>query len=343
MASQQIRDVFGRLLQDLRISVTDRCNFRCTYCMPKELFGERYEFLPRNEILSFEEIERLSRIFVGLGVTKLRITGGEPLLRAELPALIRKLSVIEGLEDLSLTTNGYLLPQMAKGLKEAGLHRVTISLDSLNDDVFGEMNGRGFRVERVLDAIHSAEDVGLGPVKINSVVQKGVNDHLMAEMAEHFRASGNIVRFIEYMDVGTLNGWRLDDVVPSKDLAGLIDAKHPIEPVEKNVASETAERYRYKDGSGELGFISSVTEPFCGDCTRARLSTDGKLFTCLFASDGRELRDPLRAGVTDEEIESLITQVWTERTDRYSEERTDETAVLRQQEGPRVEMFRIGG
>ncbi len=343
MASQQIDDVFGRLLQDLRISVTDRCNFRCTYCMPKELFGERYEFLPRNEILSFEEIERLSKIFVGLGVTKLRITGGEPLLRTELPTLIQKLSVIEGLADLSLTTNGYLLPQMAKDLKRAGLDRVTISLDSLNDDVFGEMNGRGFRVERVLDAIHSAEDVGLGPVKINSVVQRGVNDHLMVEMAEHFRASGNIVRFIEYMDVGTLNGWRLDDVVPSKDLASLIDAEHPIEAIERNAASETAERYRYKDGSGELGFISSVTEPFCGDCTRARLSTDGKLFTCLFASDGRELRDPLRTGATDDEIEALITRVWEERTDRYSEERTDETAVLRQQEGSKVEMFRIGG
>jgi cyclic pyranopterin phosphate synthase len=343
MASQQIRDVFGRLLQDLRISVTDRCNFRCTYCMPKELFGERYEFLPRDQILSFEEIERLSRVFIGLGVTKLRITGGEPLLRADLPELIRMLAPLDGLEDLSLTTNGFLLPQMAQGLKDAGLHRVTISLDSLNDDVFGEMNGRGFHVDRVLQAIQAAEGVGLGPVKINSVVQRGVNDHLMVDMAEHFRKSGNILRFIEYMDVGTLNGWRLDDVVPSRDLVARIDAAHPIEPESRSVASETAERYRYKDGSGQIGFISSVTEPFCGECTRARLSTDGKLFTCLFAADGRDLRDPLRADATDSEIEAIITKIWGERTDRYSEERTEETAALRQEQGSKVEMFRIGG
>ena len=343
MASQQVRDVFGRLLQDLRISVTDRCNFRCTYCMPKELFGERYEFLPKDEILSFEEIERLSRIFIRLGVTKLRITGGEPLLRADLPKLISMLSALDGVKDISLTTNGYLLPQMAEGLKNAGLNRVTISLDSLNDHVFGEMNGRGFRVGRVLQAIEVAEDVGLGPVKINSVVQRGVNDHVMVEMAEHFRQTGNVLRFIEYMDVGTLNGWRLNDVVPSRDLAEQINAEHPIEAIGRSVASETARRYRYEDGSGEIGFISSVTEPFCGDCTRARLSTDGKLFTCLFATDGRDLRDPLRAGATDAEIETTITRVWEERTDRYSEERTGETAALRQEQGSKVEMFRIGG
>ncbi len=343
MTSENVRDVFGRLLQDLRISVTDRCNFRCTYCMPKELFGERYEFLPRSEILSFEEIERLSRIFAGLGVTKLRITGGEPLLRADLPELVRMLAAIEGIQDLSLTTNGYLLPQQAQTLSDAGLRRVTISLDSLDDHVFGEMNGRGFRVDRVLEAIKAAEDAGLTPVKINSVVQRGVNDHAMVEMAEHFRASGNILRFIEYMDVGTLNGWRLDDVVPSRELAEAIDAVHPIEPVGKNSASETAQRYRYQDGAGEIGFISSVTEPFCGDCTRARLSTDGKLFTCLFAAEGRDLRDPLRNGASDHEIQTIITRVWEQREDRYSEERTSETSPLQPDAGARVEMFRIGG
>ena len=343
MASTGVRDLFGRLLQDLRVSVTDRCNFRCTYCMPKELFGERYEFLPRDEILSFEEIERLCRIFAGLGVTKLRLTGGEPLLRADLPVLVRKLAGIEAVEDISLTTNGYLLPQQAQALSDAGLHRVTISLDSLNDEVFGKMNGRGFRVDRVLEAIGAAEEAGLAPVKINSVVQRGVNDGVMVEMAEHFRASGNILRFIEYMDVGTLNGWRLDDVVPSRELANAINAQRPIEPVGRSTASETAQRYRYRDGGGEIGFISSVTEPFCGDCTRARLSTDGKLFTCLFASEGRDLRGPMRDGATDEELEAVITKVWEERDDRYSEERTGETTALREQTGPKVEMFRIGG
>ena len=343
MASPRVRDVFGRLLQDLRVSVTDRCNFRCTYCMPKELFGERYEFLPRSEILSFEEIERLCRIFAGLGVTKLRLTGGEPLLRADLPELVRKLAVIEGVEDLSLTTNGYLLPQQAQALSDAGLHRVTISLDSLDDEVFGKMNGRGFGVGRVLEAIEAAEAAGLTPVKINSVIQRGVNDGVMTEMAEHFRASGNILRFIEYMDVGTLNGWRLDDVVPSRELAEAVNAQHPIEPIGRNVASETAQRYRYRDGAGEIGFISSVTEPFCGDCTRARLSTDGKLFTCLFAAEGRDLRGPMRDGATDEEIEAVITKVWEQRDDRYSEERTSETTALKRQAGSKVEMFRIGG
>ena len=311
--------------------------------MPKELFGERYEFLPRSEILSFEEIERLCRIFAGLGVTKLRLTGGEPLLRADLPELVRKLAVIEGVEDLSLTTNGYLLPQQAQALSDAGLHRVTISLDSLDDDVFGKMNGRGFGVGRVLEAIEAAEAAGLTPVKINSVIQRGVNDGVMTEMAEHFRASGNILRFIEYMDVGTLNGWRLDDVVPSRELAEAVNAQHPIEPIGRNVASETAQRYRYRDGAGEIGFISSVTEPFCGDCTRARLSTDGKLFTCLFAAEGRDLRGPMRDGATDEEIEAVITKVWEQRDDRYSEERTGETTALKRQAGSKVEMFRIGG
>ena len=343
MTSQQVRDVFGRLLQDLRISVTDRCNFRCTYCMPKEIFGERYEFLPKNELLSFEEIERLARIFVSLGVTKLRITGGEPLLQADLPDLIRMLSRIDGGVDISLTTNGYLLPQMAQTLKDAGLGRVTISLDSLDDHVFGEMNGRGFGVARVLEAIDVAEKVGLGPIKINTVVQRGVNDHTMVDLARHFKGTDRIVRFIEYMDVGTLNGWRLDDVLPTRELVERIDSAMAVEPVMKNYAAETANRYRYRDGTGELGFISSVTEPFCGDCSRARLSTDGNLFTCLFSGDGRDLRGPLRAGATDEELVAIVTRVWSERTDRYSEERTAETAALRQTAGAKVEMFRMGG
>lgn len=343
MASQQVRDVFGRLLQDLRISVTDRCNFRCPYCMPAEIFGERYHFLPREEILSFEEITRLAKVFIGLGVTKLRITGGEPLLRSDLPELISLLSSIDGLQDLSMTTNGYLLPQMATKLKEAGLDRVTISLDSLDDGVFGEMNGRGFHVDRVLEAIQSAEDAGLGPIKINSVVQNGKNDHTLVDLARHFKGTDKVLRFIEYMDVGTLNDWRMDDVLASREVAARINAETPIEPIEKNTRSETANRYRYADGAGEIGFISSVSEPFCADCTRARLSTDGKLFTCLFAADGRDLRDPLRTEASDEEIEAIITRVWSERTDRYSEERTAETAALRQERGAKVEMYQIGG
>ena len=340
---QTVKDVFGRLLQDLRISVTDRCNFRCSYCMPAEIFGERYEFLPRDQILTFEEIERLTRIFAGLGVTKIRVTGGEPLLRRDLPELIRKISAIDGVDDLSLTTNGYLLPPLAAELREAGLRRVTISLDSLDDETFKRMNGRGFGVDRVLEAIEAAEDAGLGPIKINSVVQRGVNDHLMADLAQYFKGTNKIVRFIEYMDVGTINGWQLEEVVPSKELAALINAETPIVPLERNYRSETSSRYAYADGSGEIGFISSVSEPFCGDCTRARLSTDGKLYTCLFTGDGHDLRAPLRDGATDEDIISLITGVWQQRTDRYSEERTGETAALTAKKRGRVEMYHIGG
>ena len=338
-----VRDVFGRLLQDLRISVTDRCNFRCTYCMPAEIFGERYEFLPRDQILTFEEIERLTRIFAKLGVTKIRVTGGEPLLRKDLPELIRRLADVSGLEDLTLTTNGYLLPAMAKELKDAGLRRVTISLDSLDEATFQKMNGRGFSVARVLEAIQAAEDAGLGPIKINSVVQRGVNDHLMTDLAKYFKGTDKIVRFIEYMDVGTLNGWKLDDVLPNKDLVALIHAETPIVPLDRNYRGETANRYKYADGAGEIGFISSVSEPFCDDCTRARLSTDGKLYTCLFAGEGRDLRDPLRSGATDDDIEALITSVWEQRTDRYSDERTSETTELRAAGKDRVEMYHIGG
>ncbi len=338
-----VKDVFGRLLQDLRISVTDRCNFRCSYCMPAEIFGERYEFLPRDQILTFEEIERLTRIFAGLGVTKIRVTGGEPLLRRDLPELIRMLSAVEGIEDLSLTTNGYLLPPMAKELREAGLRRVTISLDSLDDETFKRMNGRGFGVDRVLEAIEAAEDAGLGPIKINSVVQRGINDNFVTDLARYFKGTDKIVRFIEYMDVGTINGWKLEEVVPSRELAARINAETPIIPIDRNYRSETSSRYAYADGTGEIGFISSVSEPFCDDCTRARLSTDGKLYTCLFTGEGHDLREGLRTGATDDEIRSLITGVWEQRTDRYSEERTSETAVLAGKKPERVEMYHIGG
>ena len=334
-----IRDVFGRLLKDLRVSVTDRCNFRCPYCMPAEIYGERYQFLPRNEILTFEEIARLVRIFVQLGTDKVRLTGGEPLVRTGVDKLIAMLSKVEGIKDLTLTTNGYLLAQQAQALRDAGLQRVTVSLDSLDDEVFGHMNGRGYEVKRVLDAIEKAQKVGLHPIKVNTVVQKGVNDHTILDLLRYFKGTDVIVRFIEFMDVGNLNGWKLDQVVPSAELVRHINAEMPIEPVDKNYRGEVADRYRYLDGSGEIGFISSVTEAFCSDCTRARLSTDGKLFTCLFAGDGRDLRGPMRDGASDEELEALITNVWSQRTDRYSEIRTS----LTEPSSRKVEMYQIGG
>ncbi len=346
MATQKtgLRDLFGRLLQDVRISVTDRCNFRCPYCMPAEIFGERYQFLPQSEILSFEEITRLARVFVGLGVTKIRITGGEPLLRSNLPDLIQMMSNIDGLEDLSLTTNGYLLPQMAHSLKEAGLNRVTISLDSLDDDVFGEMNGRGFGVDKILEAIDVAEKEELTPIKINTVVKRGVNDHTLMDLIEHFKGSNQILRLIEYMDVGTLNGWQMDEVVPSKSIVESINEKYPISPKQKTKNSETADRYQYNDGTGELGFISSVSEPFCASCTRARVSTDGKLFTCLFASDGMDLMSLVRdTSITDKDIENAITGVWENRSDQYSEERTAQTNEQSPSNKSKVEMYQIGG
>ena len=334
-----IKDVFGRLLGDLRVSVTDRCNFRCPYCMPAEIFGERYQFLPKNELLSFEEIARLVRLFVRLGTSKVRLTGGEPLVRSGLEKLIAMLADIEGIEDLTLTTNAYLLTQKAQALKDAGLERVTVSLDSLSDDVFGEMNGRGFGVERVLQGIEKAKQVGLQPIKANTVVQKGVNDHTVLDMARHFKGTGVILRFIEYMDVGNLNGWKLDQVVPSAEIVQRINAEMPLEPVDKSYRGEVADRYRYLDGIGEIGFISSVTEAFCSDCTRARLSTDGKLYTCLFAGDGRDLRGPMRAGASDAELEALITDVWSLRADRYSEIRASMTEPAQR----KVEMYQIGG
>jgi len=334
-----IKDVFGRLLKDLRISVTDRCNFRCPYCMPAEIFGERYQFLPRQEILTFEEIARLVRIFVCLGTEKIRLTGGEPLVRTDVSKLIAMLSTIEGINDLTLTTNGYLLEQNAKALKDAGLQRVTVSLDSLDDDIFGQMNGRGYGVKKVLDAIVKAREVGLSPIKVNTVVQKGVNDHTIIDLLKYFKGTDVIVRFIEFMDVGNINGWKLDEVVPSAELLGRINAEMPVEPVDKNYRGEVADRYRYVDGTGEIGFISSVTEAFCSDCTRARLSTDGKLFTCLVAGEGRDLRGPMRDGASDTELEALITDVWAQRTDRYSEIRTVATEHTQR----KVEMYQIGG
>ena len=336
-----ITDTMGRPLKDLRISVTDRCNFRCTYCMPAEIFGESYKFLPKDEILSFEEIARLARIFVEFGVNKLRITGGEPLLRTDLHILIAMLTRMPGLEDLTLTTNAYLLPQQAQQLKDAGLQRITISLDTLDDEVFKEMNGRGISIDRVLQGIDAAAAVGLAPIKINAVVQKGVNDHTVVDLARYFKNSGHIVRFIEYMDVGNRNGWKWEQVVPAAEIIQRIDAEMPLEPVDSNYPGEVANRYRYRDGQGEIGVISSVSQPFCANCTRSRLSTDGKLYTCLFANTGISLRDEMRAGASDDDLKNLIARIWTRRTDRYSEERTELAAL--QNAPAKVEMYQIGG
>ena len=328
-------------MRDLRISVTDRCNFRCPYCMPAEIFGESYQFLPKEEILSFEEVARLTRIFVELGVNKVRITGGEPLLRTDLPKLVEMLSAIQELDDLTLTTNGFLLAQMAQPLKDAGLNRVTVSLDSLDDEVFKHMNGRGFGTTRVLHGIRRAAEVGLAPIKINAVVQRGINDHTLVDLARHFKGTGHIVRFIEYMDVGNRNGWKWDEVVSAEEIISRINAELPLEPLKSNYSGEVASRYRYVDGEGEIGVIASVSQPFCGDCTRARLSTDGKIFTCLFAHNGLSLRDPLRAGSSDSELRDLIARVWGRRVDRYSEERS-QLAPL-QNQTRKIEMYQIGG
>ena len=338
-----ITDLFGRPLRDLRISVTDRCNFRCPYCMPAEIFGEAYQFLPKDEILTFEEIARLSRLFVDLGVNKLRITGGEPLLRVDLPNLIAQLAAIPDADDITLTTNAYLLAGQAQHLKDAGLHRITVSLDSLDDEVFKQMNGRGFGTRRVLDGIRRAADVGLAPIKINAVVQKGVNDHTLVDLARYFKGTGHIVRFIEYMDVGNRNGWKLDQVVPAADIVAIIDAELPLEPVEANYVGEVANRWRYRDGAGEIGVIASVTQPFCSDCTRARLSTDGRIYTCLFASNGVDLRGPMRDGADDDELTRIISGVWARRRDRYSEERAAFTPVDTSALPRKVEMYQIGG
>jgi GTP 3',8-cyclase len=335
--SVPLQDTLGRPVRDLRISVTDRCNFRCVYCMPKEVYGRDYRFLDRRELLTFEEIARLTRAFAGLGVEKVRLTGGEPLLRRELERLVEMLAGIPGL-DLTLTTNGSLLAKKAQTLADAGLERVTVSLDSLDDDVFKAMNDVDVPVERVLAGIEAAAAAGLAPVKVNMVVKRGVNEESILPMARYFHESGHILRFIEYMDVGHTNGWRLDDVVPAEEIVATIHDELPLEPLEPNYAGEVARRYRYVDGSGEIGVIASVTQPFCGACTRARLSAEGRLYTCLFATEGHDLRAFLRSGATDEELATAIADVWRVRGDRYSELRSAQTAGL-----PKVEMSYIGG
>ena len=336
-----VQDQFGRAIRDLRISVTDRCNFRCPYCMPAEIYGGKYKFLPKAELLTFEEIARLTKILVGLGVTKVRLTGGEPLVRNGVEHLVSLLADINNLQDLTLTTNGYLLSSKAQALKDAGLRRITISLDSLDDQIFQKMNGRGYGVKRVLDAIKKAEAVGLSPIKINAVVQKGVNDHTIVDLARYFKGTGHIVRFIEYMDVGNLNGWKLDQVMAADEIVESVHLEMPLEVIEANYRGEVALRYRYQDGGGEIGIIASVTKPFCGDCTRLRLSTDGKLYTCLFAGIGTDLRGPIREGANDADLTDLITGVWHRREDRYSELRASATQL--QNQPKKIEMYQIGG
>ena len=335
------RDTLGRPLRDLRISVMDRCNFRCPYCMPRETFHDKYRFLNSHERLSFDEIVRLTRLFAQLGVRKLRLTGGEPLLRANLADLIGDLTAIPGIEDIALTTNGVLLAKYAAELKAAGLKRITVSLDSLDPKVFARMSGGFDNVADVLDGIDHARRAGLEPIKVNTVIQRGVNDHTALDLVEHFRGTGVVVRFIEYMDVGNRNAWREDLVVPSKELAARIAARWPLEPRERDYRGEVAERYRFVDGRGEVGFISSVTQPFCGDCSRARLSSDGVVYTCLFATHGTSLREALRSGATDEQLLDIVRNTWLKRTDQYSEQR----AILRKEhaEDRKVEMFYIGG
>ncbi len=335
------RDTMGRPLRDLRISVLDRCNFRCPYCMPETKYHADYQFLKRQELLSHEEIQRIASVAVGLGVTKLRLTGGEPLLDKKIPDLIERLGKLSGLDDFALTTNGSLLAPVARNLADAGLHRVTISLDSLDEETFGSMSGNRGELAKVLTGIAAAEEAGLTPIKINVVVQRGVNDHQVLALLEHFRGSGHIVRLIEFMDVGNRNGWRIDDVVPSKELYDRIHERWPLRAVGRSYPGEVANRYSYLDGQGEIGFISSITEPFCGNCNRARLSADGVLYTCLFAARGTSLRAPLRRGADDIELADILSRIWLKRADRYSELRnpdTDERPLVN-----KVEMYRMGG
>lgn len=338
---ERLTDRFGRPLRDLRISVTDRCNFRCEYCMPKEVFGLDHPFLPKNELLTFDEMERLVRLFVRLGVEKVRITGGEPLLRPHLHKWIERIGKIEGVKDIAITTNGSVLKYFAGPLFEAGLRRITVSLDSLSDERFGRMNGREVTVKRILEGIDAARDAGLA-IKINMVVKKGVNDQDILPMARFFKERGDTLRFIEYMDVGNANGWKLDHVLPSRKILEMIHREMPLEPVNPNYFGEVAKRYRYVDGQAEIGFITSVTEAFCSTCTRARLSADGKLYTCLFAEKGRDLRTLLREGLGDEEILNIIQGVWRDREDRYSEVRLLQTEGLKRRR-KKIEMSYIGG
>jgi cyclic pyranopterin phosphate synthase len=333
-------DQRGRPLRDLRISVTDRCNFRCVYCMPKTVFGRDYPFLPRSDMLSYEEIVRLARLFADQGVQKIRLTGGEPLLRKDVERLVEQLAAIPGLE-LTLTTNGSLLAARARGLRDAGLHRVTVSLDALDEAIFKRMNDADYPVARVLEGIAAADAAGLKPVKVNMVVKRGTNDSEILPLARHFRGTGHILRFIEYMDAGSTNAWRSEEVLPAADVIRRIDAELPLEPIDPNYPGEVAERWRYRDGSGEIGVIASVTQAFCSGCTRARLSTDGKVYTCLFATSGHDLRQLLRQGASDERIAAVIAGIWRDRDDRYSELRgagISPTATVK-----KIEMSYIGG
>ena len=345
----KLADARGRALRDLRISVTDRCNFRCVYCMPREVFGAEYAFLDRREVLSLEEIARLARLFVRQGVRKLRLTGGEPLVRRGLDTLVEKLAAIPDLEDLSLTTNGSLLtPARARSLAEAGLRRITVSLDALDDAVFQRVNDVSFPVAGVLRGIDAAAEAGLAPVKVNMVVKRGENEDQIVPMARRFRGTGHIVRYIEYMDVGNSNGWELADVVPAREIVERIAEAHPLEPAAANYPGEVARRWRYRDGAGEIGVIASVTQPFCGGCTRARLSAEGKLYTCLFATAGHDFRAVLRGGASDAEAGAAIARIWERRDDRYSELRTAATrhplaARPAAPRAPRIEMSYIGG
>ncbi len=333
-----VEDTLGRPLRDFRISVTDRCNFRCTYCMPKEVFNRDYEFLPRADLLTFEELTRVAKAAMALGAEKFRLTGGEPLMRRHLDRLVGQLADIEGVADIAMTTNAALLSKHAAVLKEAGLSRVTVSLDAIDNEVFQSMNDVGVDVQTVLDGIDAAANVGLGPIKINMVVKKDINDQEIPKLAEHFRGTGHIVRFIEYMDVGATNGWRMNDVLAAGEILARIEEHHEVEPVDPGYRGEVASRYRYKDGSGEIGIIASVTKPFCGDCTRLRLGADGRLFTCLFGSEGTDIRGPIRDGATDDDLVEIMRSVWEARTDRYSEKRTESNLPF-----PRVEMSYIGG
>lgn len=337
LAAGPLQDRLQREVRDLRISVTDRCNFRCVYCMPREVFGKDYPFLARSELLSFEEIARIARRFAERGVRKIRITGGEPLLRKYVENLIEQLATIPDTE-ITLTTNGVLLPKMARTLKDAGLNRITVSLDAIDDTIFRRMNDADYPVADVLRGIDAAAHAGLGPIKINMVVKRGVNDGDVVNMASHFRGSGHIVRFIEFMDVGSSNGWKMDEVVPSRETVERIGAAYPLEQIDPNYVGEVATRWRYADGAGEIGVISSVTQAFCRTCTRIRLSTEGKLYTCLFAQQGHDLRTLLRQGGSDADIDRAIASVWTQRDDRYSEIRTAHTPPQR-----RIEMSYIGG
>ena len=334
-----VKDLFNRPIRDLRISVTDRCNFRCPYCMPAEIYGERYKFLPKDQVLSFEQIEKIARVFADLGVSKIRLTGGEPLLRQDLDLLVQMLIQIPGIEDLALTTNGYLLTRFAEKLHEAGLKRITISIDTIDEALFKEMNGVNAELNTVLQGLELVEKLGFDPIKINTVVQKGKNDKNLLELAEYIKSKGHILRFIEYMDVGNLNGWDKSEVVPSATIAKMLNDKFGITALEKQYINEVANRWKYNDDSAEIGFISSVSDPFCGNCSRIRLSTDGKLYTCLFSDIGFDLKPSLDSG--DENfLKDKIIQIWGNRSDQYSQKRFD---TKKKKPTKKIEMYAIGG